>query len=224
MGGFFKNQRDASAPGFDEVDSAEQVGDKWIAAAGDFCGFECAQGDAFHEPAGIPHLNTVGENGDADFVGIPVVAVAKSVDDGFAEGFAVDLGDIDSGQAIEFHSDSDVLENVFFGFLDKGEDIAVEIVLVDNGRCGGSGENSAAECKCGRLCKENARGVQVVAIDMKAEALESGWGVGPRETCLADIGADLGGIGLEGGVWDRFRIPTAVAAVLAKDNGLDFLG
>jgi hypothetical protein len=29
--------------------------------------------------------------------------VAKSVDDGFTEGFAVDLGDIDSGQAIEFH-------------------------------------------------------------------------------------------------------------------------
>jgi hypothetical protein len=117
-----------------EVDSAEQVGDKRIAAAGDFGGFECAKRDSFHEPAGIPHLDSVVENGDADFVGIPVVAVAKSVDDGFAEGFAVDLWNIHAGQAIEFHSDPDVLENVFFGFLDKGEDIAVEIVLVDNGR------------------------------------------------------------------------------------------
>ena len=134
LGGFFNNERDASAPGFDEVDSAEQVGDKRIAAAGDFGGFECAQSDAFHEPAGISHLNSVGENGDADFVGIPVVAVAKSVDDGFAEGFAVDLGDIDSGQAIESHANPDVLENVFFGFFDKGQDIAVEIMLVDNGR------------------------------------------------------------------------------------------
>jgi hypothetical protein len=60
--------------------------------------------------------------------------VAKSVDDGFAEGFAVDLGDIDSGQAIESHANPDVLENVFFGFFDKGQDIAVEIMLVDNGR------------------------------------------------------------------------------------------
>jgi len=150
--------------------------------------------------------------------------VAKSVDDGFTEGFAVDLGDIDSGQAIESHTDPDVLENVFFGFLDKGQDIAVEIMLVDNGRCGGRGKNSAAESECGRLCKENAGGVQVVAIDMKPEALESSWGVGPRETCLADIGTDLCGIGLEVGLWDRLRIPTAVAAIFAKDNGLDFLG
>jgi hypothetical protein len=144
--------------------------------------------------------------------------MAKSVDDRFAEGFAVDLWNIHTGQAIEFHSDPDVLENVFFGLLDKAQNIAVEIMLVDNGRCGGSGENSAAECKCGRLCKENAGGVEVVAIDMKAEALESGWGVGPWETCLADIGADLGGVGLEGGVWDRLRIPTAVAAIFAKDD------
>jgi hypothetical protein len=45
------------------------------------------------------------------------------------ECFAVDLGDINSDQAIEFHSDPDVLENVVFGFLDKGQDLAVEIML-----------------------------------------------------------------------------------------------
>jgi hypothetical protein len=45
------------------------------------------------------------------------------------ECFAVDLGDINSDQAIEFHSDPDVLENVVFGFLDNGQDVAVEIML-----------------------------------------------------------------------------------------------
>ena len=79
MGRFFENERDASAPGFDEVDSAEQVGDEGIATAGDFGGFEGAQGDAFHESAGIADLDTVGEDGDADFVGIPVVAGQKAL-------------------------------------------------------------------------------------------------------------------------------------------------
>ena len=90
------------------MDSAEQVGDEGIATAGDFGGFEGAQGDAFHESAGIADLDTVGEDGDADFVGIPVVAVAKGVDNGFAEGFGVDLGDIDAGEALEFHADARV--------------------------------------------------------------------------------------------------------------------
>ena len=108
MGRFFENERDASAPGFNEMDSAEQVGDEGIATAGDFGGFEGAQGDSFHESAGIADLDTVGEDGDADFVGIPVVAVAKGVDNGFAEGFGVDLGDIDAGEALEFHADARV--------------------------------------------------------------------------------------------------------------------
>ena len=38
------------------------------------------------------------------FVGIPVIAVAKSVDDRFAEGFAVDLWDIHSGNRSGFES------------------------------------------------------------------------------------------------------------------------
>ena len=67
--------------------------------------------------------------------------------------------------------------------------------------------------------QKNVGGVQAVAIDMKPEAMEGAWGVGARESCLADIGADFYCIGLEGIVWDRFRVPVAMAAILAKDEG-----
>jgi hypothetical protein len=82
--------------------------------------------------------------------------VAKGVDDGFAEGFGVDLGDIDAGEALEFHADADVFEDVFFGFFDEGKDVAVEIVLVDEGGRGGGGENGTTEREGGRLGKEKA--------------------------------------------------------------------
>ena len=222
--GFFEDERDATAPGFDQVDAAEQVSDEGVAAAGDFAGFECAQGDAFQKRAGIAHLDAVGKNGDADFVGIPIVAVAKGVDNGFAAGFAVDLGGIDAGEALEFHADPDVLEDVFFSFLDEGEDVAGEVVLVDDGGRGGGGENGATEREGGRFGEEDAGGIQEVPAGVQSEAFQCGEGIGPWESRLADIGADFGGIGLEGGVQNGFGVPAVVAAIFPQNEGFDFPG
>ena len=69
IGGFLQNERDAPAPSLDVLDAAQEVGDKRIAAAGYLRGFESPQGDAFHECARITDFDTVGEDGDADFIG-----------------------------------------------------------------------------------------------------------------------------------------------------------
>ena len=97
---------------------AEEIGDERIAAAGDLRGFESPQGDAFHECARIADFHPIREDGDADFVGVVVIAVAEGVDDGFAEFLAVDFRDIDADQSVEPHADADVLEDVFFSFFD----------------------------------------------------------------------------------------------------------
>ena len=172
VGGLFEDEGDAAAPGLDEVDAAEEIGDEGIAAAGDFGGFKGPQGDAFHEGSRVADLDTVREDGDADFVRIAVVAVAEGIDDGFAEGLAVDLGDVHADESVELHADADVLENVFLRFFDQGEDVTGEVVLVDDGGGGGGGEDGAAQREGGRFGEKDAGGIEVVTVHVEAEAFE----------------------------------------------------
>ena len=117
VGGFFEDQGDATAPCFDELNAAEEVGDKGIAAAGDLGGFKGPQGDAFHEGSWVADFDAIREDGDADFIGVAVVAVAEGIDDGFAECLAVDLGDVDANETVESHADANVLEDDRLDFL-----------------------------------------------------------------------------------------------------------
>ena len=60
--------------------------------------------------------------------------MAEGVDNGLAECLAVDFRHVHADKAVEPHADADVLEDVFLGFFDEREDVAMEIVLVDDRR------------------------------------------------------------------------------------------
>ena len=165
---------------------------------GDLGGFEGPQGDALHQRAWVADFDAVREDGDADFVGVSVVAVAEGVDDGFAQGLAVDLRHIHADETVESHADADVFEDVFFRFFDQGEDVAVEIVLVNDGRGGGCGKNGAAEREGGGLAKKT----RAALSDARPHGGRgfrgrfARWSTGDR---LCGRGADLCRIGLEAG-------------------------
>ena len=168
VGGFLQYERDAAAPCFDVLDAAQEIGDERIAATGYLRGFESPQGDAFHECSRIADFDTIREDGDADFVGVAVIAVAEGVDDCFAECLAVDFRHVHTDKSFEPHAYTDVLQDIFFGFFDEREDVALEIVLVDDRSGRRGGEDGATELEKWWFGKEHAGGVEIMPCRMKA--------------------------------------------------------
>ena len=150
--------------------------------------------------------------------------MAEGIDDGFAESLAVDLGHIHADQSIEPHADADVLENVFFRFFDQGEDVAGEVVLVDDGRGGGSGEDGAAKGENRKLGEEYTGGIEILVIHAETKVFECLLCVRPCESRLADECAEFRDIGFESVFLDQLRVPSAQAAVFLQDDGFQFLG
>ena len=150
--------------------------------------------------------------------------MTEGIDDGFAEGLAVNFWHIDADESIEPHADADVLEDVFFCFLDECEDVTGEIVLIDDGRGGGRGEEGTAKGQGRSFAKEYPRSIQFAAIDAQAEAFEGGLRIGPGQIGFADVLADFFRIEFEARMLDGLGVPGALAAVFLENDFLDFLG
>ena len=120
VGGILENEGEAATPRFDEVEALEEAADNRVSAVGDVTGAKVVDGETFWQRTWVPDFDTVREDGDADLVGIAVIAVTEGIDDGLAEGGGGDFGDVHANEPFEAHADADVAEDVSFSLLNEG--------------------------------------------------------------------------------------------------------